>query len=823
MADYAQVLRGASGRLDSSGSVTRSEWRDYVAGLHLEHDLPGTLGLGFAARVRPGDVDAHVLKVRSEGVPDYVIHPAGRRDEYFPVMYREPSTPETRLTVGFDMSSEPVRRAAMDSARDSGEATLSGRIELVQDKDATTHGESDEPAAGFLLYYPVYSRTMSHDTTADRRKALVAFVYIPFRLDHLLAGIVNQRPPGIDFEIFDTGIPSAATLLYDDDHLLKATIHNPPFLFSRTANLKAADHPWTLFASTMPEFEATIDQLVPRLVLLSGIAVTGLLFAIVGAQGRMRVRAVTLAGEMTAELRASQQALERDIARREIAEEANQRLAAVVENSNDFVGMATLDGVQFYLNPGGRACLGVERDDQVIGVPVAQLIHEDSAEALDAIITTIRTTGSWTGETAFRHLKTGRPILCEVTAFVVRQGGTGKPMCMACIARDITGRRQLETQLRQAQKMESIGTLAGGIAHDFNNILGAINGYTELAKMDVAGNERATKDLEAVELATHRATDLVRRILMFSRPQEQSLHPMQLAPVVEEAVKLLRASLPASIDIQTTFDANASFVLADATQIHQIVMNLGTNAFHALAGAGGVLDITLGTFEADADFAKRHLDLPAGRYTRLSVRDTGAGMDRATQDRIFEPFFTTKPPGKGTGLGLATVHGIMKSHGGAISVYSQPAKGTTFHLYFPAAEASACQTESRAKVSPRGCGQHILFVDDEAPLAEWGKDVLERLGYQVTSRTDVFDAIDEVRDHPARFDLVITDLTMPGMNGISFARTLLDARADMRIILTTGYSGTLTEDSIHQAGIRELLLKPHTIQALGDAVHRALA
>jgi PAS domain S-box-containing protein len=823
MADYAQVLRGASGLFASAGSVTRSEWHDYVTGLKLDHDLPGTLGLGFAGRVRLGDVDAFVRKIRSEGVPDYLIHPASRRDEYFPVMYREPSTTETRLTVGFDMLSEPVRRAAMDAARDSGEPTLSGRIELIQDKDRTPLGVSDEPPAGFLLLYPVYSRTMPHETTAERRQALVAFVYIPFRLDHLLAGIVNRRPPGIDFEIFDGDVPTADGLLYDDDHVLNGTLHDPPLLFSQSATLTVAGHPWTLYVSTMPEFEATVDQLAPRLVLLSGITVTGLLFVLVGAQGRMRLRAVKLAGEMTSELRASQQALERDIARREIAEEANQRLAAVVENSTDFVGMATLDGTLFYLNPGGRAYLGVEHNDQVIGKPVAELIHDDGAGSLEASLDGIRKTGSWTGDTVLRHVKTGRPIPCEATAFMVRQGDTGKPMCMACIARDITGRRHMETQLRQAQKMESIGTLAGGIAHDFNNILGAINGYTELAKLDVAGNERAMKDLEAVELATHRATDLVSRILTFSRPQEQSLQSIQLGAVVKEAVKLLRASLPASIDIRTTLDANAYPVLADATQIHQIVMNLGTNAWHAMEDAGGVLEVALGTFDVDADLAKRRLDLQAGRYTMLSVRDTGAGMDRATQERIFEPFFTTKPPGKGTGLGLATVHGIMKNHHGAISVYSQTGEGTTFHVYFPAADPAICETEHRVTPSPRGCGQHILFVDDEAPLAEWGKDVLERLGYQVTTQTDVFDAIAEVRDHPRRFDLVVTDLTMPGMSGMAFAQTLLDARADTRIILTTGYSGALTEESVHRAGIRELLLKPHTVQTLGDAVHRALA
>jgi len=326
-----------------------------------------------------------------------------------------------------------------------------------------------------------------------------------------------------------------------------------------------------------------------------------------------------------------------------------------------------------------------------------------------------------------------------------------------------------------------------------------------------------------VQLASRRATDLVRRILTFSRQEEQSRQPMHLAMVVQEAVNLLRASLPSSIDIDTMLDAPPYCVLADATQIHQIVMNLGTNAWHAMEKFGGILEITLGTFDLDADGATRRLDVPAGRYTMLSVRDTGAGMDRATQERIFEPFFTTKEPGKGTGLGLATVHGIMKTHEGAISVYSQPGEGTTFHLYFPAAAQDVLVRAHDATTPPRGRGERILFVDDEAPLAAWGKDVLERLGYHVTSHTNVFEAMDEVRGHPARFDLVVTDLTMPGMSGVSFARTLLETRADMPIILATGYRGALTEDSVRGAGIRAVLLKPHTVQTLSDAVQRALA
>jgi PAS domain S-box-containing protein len=399
------------------------------------------------------------------------------------------------------------------------------------------------------------------------------------------------------------------------------------------------------------------------------------------------------------------------------------------------------------------------------------------------------------------------------------------------LAIDVTERKHAETekagleaQLRQAQKMEAIGTLAGGIAHDFNNILGAIVGYTELAKADAAGNEQVLQYVEEVSRASKRATDLVRQILSFSRQDEQERQPIQLRPVIKEALKLLRASLPASIEVRSDLDPAAPTVLADATQIHQIVMNLGTNAWHAmLERPAGVLGVRLVVCDVDAEFAKLHPELRVGRYVRLSVSDNGHGMDADTLCHIFEPFFTTKAPGKGTGLGLAVVHGIMKSHDGALTVYSQPGEGTTFHLYFPALENASSETESQVRPVPRGQGERILFVDDETPLARWGKETLERLGYHVTPHTNVLEAIAAVREQPGNFDLVVTDLTMPVMNGLNLSRRLLEIRPDLPIILTTGYSASLTEESVRKLGIRELLFKPNSAQTLGEAIYRILS
>jgi signal transduction histidine kinase len=383
--------------------------------------------------------------------------------------------------------------------------------------------------------------------------------------------------------------------------------------------------------------------------------------------------------------------------------------------------------------------------------------------------------------------------------------------------------RNLEEQLRQAQKMEAIGTLAGGIAHDFNNILSAIVGYTQLAELILKENPKVREYLGAVLQATRRATDLVRQILTFSRQQPQERRPIQLWPVVAESLKLLRSTIPSTIEFDTSLATDAPTVLADATQIHQILMNLGTNAWHAMKDSTGQLKVRLEQCVVDEAHAATQSQLNPGLYTRISVSDTGCGMDQATLGRIFEPFFTTKPPGEGTGLGLAVVHGIMKDHDGAVMVYSHPGEGTTFHLYFPAHAGEATVAAVEQGPTPRGHGERVLFVDDEELLVQLGQETLAALGYEVEVSTQPAAALAMVRGDPQRFALVLTDQTMPGMTGLFLASQLLQIRPELPIVLMTGYSAPLTAAQVEAAGIRHLLLKPTTIQSLGTTVHAALS
>ncbi|MBI5947278.1 MAG: PAS domain S-box protein [Chloroflexi bacterium] len=384
-------------------------------------------------------------------------------------------------------------------------------------------------------------------------------------------------------------------------------------------------------------------------------------------------------------------------------------------------------------------------------------------------------------------------------------------------------RDALEAQLRQAQKMEAIGTLAGGIAHDFNNILAAIIGNAELAAMDLDAHHPAMETVGEIRRASNRAKDLVRQILAFSRHQEQPRVTMLLDPVVVEVTRLIRATLPAAVEVAMSVDHGAPPVVADASQVHQVLMNLATNAWHALDGHPGRIDMRLDGVDLDAGFARHMGDLQPGRYARLSVTDTGKGMDAATIERIFEPFFTTKEVGSGTGLGLAVVHGIVRGHGGAINVTSEPDRGSTFEVYLPAA-ASGGQEQAQEELSfPRGEGEHVLYLDDEEPLAAVGRRLLEHIGYRATAFTDPALAIAAVTGDPGAFDLVLTDLNMPGISGLDVIREVQRIRPGLATALISGFTSAELHAEADTLGVAAFINKPVAVADLAVAVHRALA
>jgi CheY-like chemotaxis protein len=380
--------------------------------------------------------------------------------------------------------------------------------------------------------------------------------------------------------------------------------------------------------------------------------------------------------------------------------------------------------------------------------------------------------------------------------------------------------RRLESQLIQAQKMEAIGTLASGIAHDFNNILLAIMGYAEIALINTRAGKSGEKHIQEALKACDRAKELVHQILTFGRQTEIDHKPVQVKTVVKEVLKLLRASLPATIEIRQKLESE-SLILANPTQIYQVVMNLGNNAAQAMKEGAGTIDVTLVDVELDETYVFSHHGLTPGRYQKLEVGDNGMGMTPDQLKRIFEPYFTTKPRGKGTGLGLSVVHGIVKNAAGAISVYSEPGQGSAFKVFFPIFESDAV-AEAPPVDLPEGGKESILFVDDEPTLLEIGAELLKRLGYRVATCGDGRSALETFKTRPDEFDLVITDMTMPGLTGDKLALELVQVRPDLPVILCTGFGNAVMGQKACRTGVTAHLMKPFVLRDLAKTIRQVL-
>jgi len=507
-----------------------------------------------------------------------------------------------------------------------------------------------------------------------------------------------------------------------------------------------------------------------------------------------------------------------DISARKNAEMDRILLEKAIEQAAEIVMITDRKGIIQYVNPAFERITGYSRVE-VIGKTPSFLKSGRHSSAFYARLWNVIAGGEiWQGR--FTNKKSDGSLYDEEASISPMIDDTGKISSFVAVTRDVTDELKMERRIRQTQKMEAIGTLAGGIAHDFNNILSAIMGYSELASDELSEKSEAKENLEMVLKAANRAKNLVRQILTFSRQTEQEKKPIQISIIVKEVLNLIRATFPATIEIRFELE-NDLFIMGDSTQIHQVIMNLCSNAGDAMEEMDGVLEVCVESVQLGNGVFQEISNLAPGDYIRLSISDTGCGMPRNIVDRIFDPFFTTKDLGKGTGMGLAVVHGIVKSHEGAIKVYSEPDRGTTFTLYFPSYKKMP-ENSVEAQETLQTGKERILFLDDEPPLSNLGKKLLEKLGYRVKAWTSSIDALEAFRANPHDFDLVITDKTMPHLTGFDLSEEIKRIRPNIPIIMCSGFINPVENKRAKAVGVDQIILKPYKLGNLSKTVREVL-
>ena len=493
------------------------------------------------------------------------------------------------------------------------------------------------------------------------------------------------------------------------------------------------------------------------------------------------------------------------------AEGQQRRLAMIVEQASEEVMVTTTDGTIIYVNPAFERLTGYSREEAVGLRPnlLKSGVHDDEFYA--EIWRCICDGHTWRGRLTNRR-KDGALIELDTVISPVRSE-SGEIECYVAVKRDITGQARMEQELRQNQKMNAIGTLAGGIAHDFNNILGAIMGFAELLRDDLRDSDAGSKEcLDSILQASDRARDLVRQILMFSRQSEQKMSVTAVDDIVRESLILIRSALPKHIEIEERIPSQKFLAQVDATQIHQVVMNLCTNAWHAMRESGGKLTVSLHRTEGYGESTP-------GRFLSLVVRDTGCGIDEAHREKIFDPFFTTKDRGDGTGMGLSVVHGIVMQHGGRITVRSKPGEGTEFEVLLPEAVDGEEAPQVEASKLPRG-HEHILVIDDEPALLRVAERNLSALGYRVSTEISAQAALKRLADPAFDIDLVMTDMSMPKMSGVEVCARVREQRPALPVVLCTGYAGEVTETA--GQSFDAVLLKPISRREAAETIRRVL-
>ncbi|GAB3460309.1 hypothetical protein GCM10027321_19610 [Massilia terrae] len=672
MAVYEEVLRGVQGYLRGSVNISRKEFADYFSVLRLDESFPGIEALGIASIIPPGQLERHEQAVRREGYASYTVHPPGPRPVYTSVTHIEPFNGRNLRAFGFDMFSEPVRRAAMEAARDTGQAAVTGKVVLVQES-----GWDNKP--GVLMYLPVYRAGLPAQTVEQRRAAIFGWVYSPFRMNDLMRGLLGEHSGEVELRIYDGAQPGAEDLLY----LSPGTAPGRRPMFQRTDVIEMRGRPWTVVFSSTPALEAQRDTVRPLVIGLTGIGVGFLLGVVVWLLASERGRALKLAEKMTLELRQSYIRIEAE----------QRRMRVILQNAYDAFVASDAKGRITDWNIKATQLFGwTERE--ALGRPISDLlVPPDQRERHVRGFRRFANCGSGpvmsapTEVTAQRN--DGSLVQVEVAvAALPTPDGYGA----SAFVRDITPRKEAEERERQrqqrldetrealqrAQKLEAVGKLTGGVAHDFNNLLHIISANVQLV---LRSPNKQQQRLQSILDAVERGSKLSAQLLAFAR--RQPLHPqvVDTARLIERMDSLLHRAAGEGVELRHTVQPGLWNTLVDPNQLENVLLNLVINARDAIEGRGSIT-IALSNADLDGD-ALPDPEMAPGQYVLATVSDTGRGMAPEVMERAFEPFFTTKPEGKGTGLGLSMAHGFVKQSGGHIQLASEVGRGTTVSIYLP--------------------------------------------------------------------------------------------------------------------------------------------
>ncbi len=821
MASYEQMLHGVQGLFMADEAIQRNSFITYVNALQAGSGIAGLQAIAYAPYLTSERIDAPLPPPRDQA-PRSNKPPSSALNAYAPITYIAPPTGVNLKALGFDPYTDPVRRAAMEQAVDSGNAAITRKLRMVTELDQAWQ-------SGFVMFMPLYDQPQAPLNAANRRNHLTGWVWAGFRMGDLMASLYGENAPGLALTIHDGVELKPDTVMYESNPEGEISVSAAPassaHALEATEYLGFAGHTWTLRARALPEFEQRYRHDSSKVIAIAGVGVSLLIALLTRQLLTARTRAYDFARSTTGELRASE-----------------ARYRRIVDAANEGIWRIDSQRRISFANPKMLQMLGY-RNDEMMGRPLSEFLAdppEATAFIADPLPVNASTHASTHASadaplaTAARELKlrhkNGSDLWASLSVTQVKDAQGGDASALAMVT-DITDAKQaemrrstLETQLRASQKMEAIGRLAGGIAHDFNNILAAILGNVALARDRLESKHPALPSLEQIDQAGVRARGLVQQILAFSRMQPHVLISQPLRPLVEESIRLLRAALPAQVEIDTVLAGEPMHVGADATQIQQIVMNLCTNAWHALQGSAGRMTVSLHTAELDANAVQRLNGLSPGRYAHLQVNDTGSGMDASTRDRIFEPFFTTKRVGQGTGLGLSVVHGIMTTHHGAITVDSMPGHGSTFHLYFPLlAPPVETPVQAMRPLPPRGQGQHVMYVDDDPAMLVLVERLLKRAGYRVSTYDSPRFAMSALRMKPGDFDLVVSDFNMPEMTGMDLAQEILMLQPELPIVISSGYISDEMRHTAARIGVQHLLQKEYSLEQLPTVVDAALS